>query len=58
MGFPILPTPWERITIQEKKKELEEWFMLYVRQHYSYDKRSYSTKPITYLHAETSQQWS
>jgi hypothetical protein len=27
-GFPILPTPWKGS--QYKKKELEEWFKLYV----------------------------
>jgi len=32
-GFPILPTPWKGS--QYKKKDLEEWFMLYVGQHYS-----------------------
>jgi hypothetical protein len=32
-GFPILPTPWN--VSQYKKNELEEWFMLYVGQHYS-----------------------
>lgn len=32
-GFPILPTPWKGS--QYKKKELEEWFILYVGQHYS-----------------------
>ena len=32
-GFPILPTPWKGS--EYKKKELEEWFMLYVGQHYS-----------------------
>jgi len=44
-GFPILPTPWKGS--QYKKKELNEWFMLYVGQHYSMI-TSYST----YLHAE------
>ena len=39
-GFPILPTPWKGS--QYKKKELEEWFILYVGQHYSM-MTSYST---------------
>src|ERR1700690_1334733 len=32
-GFPILPAPWKGS--EYKKKELEEWFKLYVGQHYS-----------------------
>jgi hypothetical protein len=32
-GFPILPSPWKGS--EYKKKELEEWFKLYVGQHYS-----------------------
>lgn len=32
-GFPILPTTWKGS--QYRKKELEEWFMVYVGQHYS-----------------------
>src|SRR6202789_969315 len=53
-GFPILPTPWKGS--EYKKKELEQWFMLYVGQHYSM-MTSYSTNH--YLSAcRTSQQWS
>jgi len=52
-GFPILLTPWKGS--QYKKKELEEWFILYVGQHYSM-MTSYSTNH--YLSAcRTSQQW-
>jgi hypothetical protein len=32
-GFPILPAPWKGSEYQ--KKELEEWFILYIGQHYS-----------------------
>ena len=52
-GFPILPTPWKGS--QYQKKELEEWFILYVGQHYSM-MTSYSTNH--YLSpCATSQQW-
>jgi len=40
-GFPILPVPWKGS--EYKKKELEEWFKLYVGQHYSMLLTCYST---------------
>jgi hypothetical protein len=53
-GFPILPTPWKGS--QYKKKELEEWFKLYVGQHYS---MITSFSMSCYLSAcRTSEQWS
>jgi hypothetical protein len=42
-GFPILPTLWKGS--QYKKKELEEWFKIYVGQHYS-TIAFYPTKPL------------
>jgi hypothetical protein len=53
-GFPILPTPWKGS--QYKKKELEEWFQLYVGQHYSM-RTSYSTNHYLFA-CRISQQWS
>ena len=53
-GFPILPTPWNGS--QYKIKELEEWFKLYIGQHYS---MITSFLMSCYLSAcRTSKQWS
>jgi hypothetical protein len=53
-GCPILPAPWKGS--EYKKKELEEWFMLYVGQHYS---MLTILSPSHYLSAyRTGQQWS
>jgi hypothetical protein len=53
-GFLIIPTLWKGS--QYKKKELEEWFILYVGQHYSM-LTSYSTNHYLSV-CRTSKQWS